>query len=187
MRTRALVGAVAAVAVAALAVTSFAMTRDRGARKPPVTKEQLVAWENAVLPVLQDGGKTVEQGMKAALDDLVDKHVVPPYVIAKEAAGWVSALRDVQTRLAVVPTPPALTPAVTDFQAALDEYVRAAEDFRKAALAPAGPDRDRFVASGRSHGEAADDVYDRGGALVQRFRHDLGMPSSAFFPEPLDD
>jgi hypothetical protein len=187
MRTRALVGTVAVIAVAALAVASFAVTRDHRPAKPAVTKEQLVAWEDAVLPVLQDGGKTVEQGMKAAVDDLVNRHVVPAYVIAREADGWATALRDVKTRLATVATPPVLAPAVRDFQSALDEYVLAAGEFHKAALAPAGPERDRLVASGRSHGEAADDVYDRGGALVQSLRHDLGMPANVFFPEPLDD
>lgn len=181
MRTRAVVGAAAALAVVALAVASFAVARRDG--KPAITKAELTAWENAILPALQDGGRTVEQGMKPAVDDLVNRHVVPAYVIAKEADGWAEALAGVKARVAAVATPPVLRPAVDGFTRALDEYVLAAKDFHAAALAPAGPQRDALVASGRAHGEAADHTYDTGAAVVQRLRHELGMPASSFFPE----
>lgn len=190
MRRRALVVGAAVLALAALAVGSVALTRDErppAAARASVTRDELVAWENAVLPHLQAGGKTVEHGMKAAIDDLVNRHVVPPHVIAKEADAWADSLTLTRGKVAAVPTPEALRPALNDFLAAIDQYVAAAREFKKAALAPAGPQRDALVASGIAHGETADRVYDRGGHLVQRLRISLGLPSSPNFPEVPDE
>lgn len=181
---RAFVAGAAILAIVALAVGSFALTRDE---RPSVTKERYLAWEAAILPELQAGGKTVEQGMKAAVDDLVNRHVVPPAVIATEADAWVSSLTATRGRVAAVATPEVLQPAVRDFLAAIDGYVAAAREFRAAALAPAGAERDRLVANGRAKGEAADDIYDRGGFLVQDVRRSVGLPESDNFPRRLDD
>jgi hypothetical protein len=190
MRRRALVAGTAVLALVALAVGSFALAREdrpATAARVSVTKDELLAWETTVLPHLQAGGKTVENGMKAAIDDLVNRHVVPPHVIAKEADAWVDSLTLTRGKVAAVPTPEALRPALDDFLAALDEYVAAAGEFKKAALAPAGPQRDALVASGIRRGEAADRVYDRGGHLVQRLRISLGLPTSPNFPEVPDE
>lgn len=182
---RVLVAAAAVAAVVALAVASLALTRDD--ERPALTQEQYLAWEGAILPELQAGGKTVEHGMKAAIDDLVNRHVVPPAVIAKEADAWAESLTATRGRVAAVPTPEVLLPARDAFVAALDAYVAAAREFRAAALAPAGPERERLVQSGIAHGERADDVYDRGGFLVQDTRRSVGLTESDNFPRRLDE
>lgn len=189
MRRRVLVVGAAVLAVVAAGVGSYALSRDErpAAARASLTKDELLAWETAVLPHLQAGGKTVEHGMKAAVDDLVNRHVVPPHVIAKEADAWVDSLTLTRGKVAAVPTPEALRPALRDFLAAIDDYVAAAREFKKAALAPAGPERDALVARGIERGEAADRVYDRGGHLVQRLRLSLGLPSSPNFPEVPDE
>jgi hypothetical protein len=184
---RALVAGIAAAALVAVGVGSAAVSRDGGDEKPSITVAELTAWEQAILPPLQHGGKIVENGMKAAVNDLQYRHVVPADVIAYEAEQWASGLTQVRGEVMAVRTPELLEPAVGHFVAALDGYVAAAQEFRKAALAPAGPERDRLVASGRSRGEAADDVYNHGGAVVQSLRSTLGLPSSAYFPEPLSE
>lgn len=186
---RVLVVTAAVAAVVALAVASLALTRDdeRPAPRPALTQEQYLAWERAILPELQAGGKTVEHGMKAAIDDLVNRHVVPPAVIAKEADAWAESLTATRGRVAAVATPEVLLPARDDFVAALDAYVAAAREFRAAALAPAGPERDRLLQSGIAHGERADEVYDRGGFLVQDVRRSVGLTESDNFPRRLDE
>jgi len=181
---RAAVAGVVVLTLVALAVTSFALGRDA---KPAVGKSELLAWEIAILEPLQQGGRTVEQGMKAAVNDLTSRHVVPPHVIAREADGWVTALTDVRARVAAVATPEALLPARRDFVSAIDLYIAAAREFGAAARAPEGPERDRLVAVGRERGAEADRVYDRGGHLVQRVRKSLGLPSSSNFPEVPDE
>ena len=184
MRRLAVVG-LAVLALVGLTVGSLALTREKP--EPAVTKAELEAWEKAILVPLQQGGKTVEQGMKPAVADLTDRHVVPPYVIAKEADGWAEALARVKADVAAVATPEALRPAQADFVVAIDVYIAAAREFAAAARAPEGPERDRLVASGRDKGAEADRVYDRGGHLVQRIRHSLGLPSSPSFPEESDE
>lgn len=186
MRLRVLLAGIAALGVVALAVGSAAVSRDED--KPErITVAELTAWEQAVLPSLQHGGKIVEQGMKAAINDLQYRHVVPPNVIAQEAEQWVAGLTQVRGEITALATPEQLEPAIGHFVAALDRYVVAARDFRQAALAPAGAERDRLIASGRAHGTAADDIYDLGGAVVQNLRTSLGLPSSAHFPEAPGD
>lgn len=184
MRRLAVAG-LAVLALVALTVGSLAMTRDE--RRTSVTRAELEAWEKAILVPLQQGGKTVEQGMKPAVLDLTDRHVVPPYVIAKEADGWAEALGHVRNDVAAVAAPEDLKPAQRDFVAAIELYIAAAREFGAAARAPEGPERDRLVQSGRDKGAEADRVYDRGGHLVQRIRHALGLPSSSYFPEESDE
>jgi hypothetical protein len=176
---RAFVAGAAVLALVALAVGSFALTRDE---KPALTRAQYEAWESAMLPELQAGGRTVEQGMKAAIDDLQNRHVVPPATIATEADAWVESLTATKGRVAAVVTPDVLKPAQRDFLAALDGYVAAAREFKKAALAPEGAARQTLVENGIRHGEAADDIYDRGGFLVQDVRRSVGLPESDNFP-----
>lgn len=185
---RAVVVSAVVVALVALAVGAFALARDpKEPARPTLTEAEYVAWEKEMLPHLQAGGKTVQLGMKAAIDDLVNRHVIPAHVIAKEADAWAESLTATKGRVAAVPTPEVLLPARADFVAALEEYVAAAREFKKAALAPAGKQRDDLVAAGIARGEAADDIYDRGGFLVQDVRRSIGLPESDNFPRRLDE
>jgi hypothetical protein len=185
---RAVVASALVVALVALTVGALALTRDpRTPARPALTEAEYVAWEQEMLPHLQAGGKTVEHGMKAAIDDLQNRHVVPASVIAGEADAWIESLTATKARVAAVPTPEVLLPARADFVAAIEEYVAAAREFKKAALAPAGKQRADLVAAGIAHGEAADDIYDRGGFLVQDVRRSVGLPESDNFPRRLDE
>jgi hypothetical protein len=131
---------------------------------------------------VQDGGRTVQQGMKPALDDLRYKHIVPPEVIAQEAAGWIDSLQSVQSKARQLPAPPGLSTAHQAFLQALQGYVAAAHAFKAAALTPAGPARESRIAAGIDHAEDADKTYDRGAALLQQARRSLGLPPDPNFP-----
>ena len=183
-RLRLAVAATALAAVAGSVPAALALRDDSGAtRSVSVSESALLAYEKAILPLVQDGGRTVQQGMKPALEDLQYRHVVPPAHIAQEAEAWLRTLRRIRQQLAAVHAPDGLGPAHAAFLQALDEYAGAAETFRAAALAPAGAGRDGHIEEGIAQAQQADRTYDRGSAVLQSARRSAGLESSPYFPE----
>jgi hypothetical protein len=173
--------------VAAIGVILSGSGRSTTSSAPGVKRPALLAYEARLLPLVQDGGRVVQQGMKPALDDLRYKHIVPAPVIAQEGDGWVTSLETVQTKVRQVAAPAGLTTAHQAFLQALEEYVVAAKAFRAAALAPPGAARERQIADGIRHAEHADHTYDRGAAILQRARRSLGLPADPNFPGVTDE
>jgi hypothetical protein len=149
-----------------------------------VTRAELVAYEASILPIVQDGGKTVEEGMKPALTDLLHRHITPPSFIVKEGDAWIAELSRVRQQLVAVTPPPDLAPASRLLAQSLDYYLTAARDFRAAAAATSKSERARFADLGVRAGEAGDAVYDRGSAVIQHARQRLGLPLNPNFPSP---
>jgi hypothetical protein len=175
--------AVAVVAlVAAVGAGAAGAAVTRGGSDPAVSKPALLAYEKQLVPLVQDGGRVVEHGMRPAVHDLQVEHIVPGWQIAREGDGWITNLTEVRRKVARVSTPSGLRPAQDAFLEALDEYVVAARTFRAAALAT-GARRTELLDKGVSQAEVADHTYDRGSAVVQGIRHELGLPSSPYFPE----
>ncbi len=171
------------VVVATIGAVLIGTTGSSSSGDSTLQRPALLAYEGKLLPLVQDGGRVVQQGMKPALDDLRYKHIVPLSVIAIEADGWISSLRLVRAKIEQVPSPDALTPAHQAFLSALDEYVAAATAFREAALAAPGAPREQKVAVGIRHAERADATYDRGALVLQQARRSLGLQSNPNFPE----
>ncbi|MCU1591847.1 MAG: hypothetical protein JWP11_3103 [Frankiales bacterium] len=172
------------LACGAIAWSSMHTPVTRASTTPAgLRQDQLLAYEHAVVPIVQDGGRVIQDGMKPAIDDLQYRHIVPAPVIAQEAAGWLDRLASVRTRLAAVSAPPALQSPTSTFLTALDGYRAAAQSFRAAALAPAGAKRGALVARGVKQAETADRVYDQGAAVVQGLRHGFGLEPSPYFPD----
>ncbi len=173
--------ALVASTVAALGLlTAWAVTSG-GATGP--TRNALVAYERAVLPLVQDGGRVVEQGMKPAVNDLQYAHIVPPAVIGSEGDGWVRSLRVVRQKLVRVAPPVGVATVQRTFVTAVDGYIRAATVFAAAARSQAGPERSRRIQDGIQTAQAADRVYNQASAMLQRLRHAVGLPSDPNFPE----
>lgn len=176
------------VAVAAVAVAGAAMAilLDSGPSSPPagpvVQRPALLAYESQILPVVQDGGRVVQLGMKPALDNLRSQQAAPGADIAQQAAGWIASLRSVKGKVALLPAPAGLSSARRSFLQALDEYILAAMAFRAAALAEPGAARSQLVAKGIGYARQADTTYNRGAAVLQQARTSLGLPANPNFP-----
>lgn len=149
----------------------------------PIDRSALRAYEQAVVPIVQEGGKVVELGMKPAMDDLEHRHVVPPAAIGTEGDAWVRSLQQLRGRLSHVRTPVQLKQATSQFLVALDGYTAAARAFAEAARST-GTARAQFIRRGIALAESADHTYDRGSAVLQRARRSLGLPPSPNFPQP---
>jgi hypothetical protein len=173
----------AAVALLGVAVSVSVAKTTSSSSQPPLRRAELLAYEDRLLPLVQDGGRVVEQGMKPAMDDLRNQHIVPARVIAQEGDGWVASLTSVRSKVQALPAPHAVSPAQRAFLQALDEYVVAARAFRAAAQTAPGAARNARIDEGVRHAEQADATYDRGAAILQRLRRSLGLRADPNFPE----
>jgi hypothetical protein len=179
VRVRLVVLAAVIAAVSAAAVVLAATTSS--ASRPNRAQEQ--AFEHAVVPLVTEGGRVVEQGMKPALHDLTTDHVTPSSFIAVEASQWQSTLDRVRTGLAGVRTVGQLRLARSRLVAALGLYAEAAADFRAAALTSGNRQR-QLIDSGIATAKRGDATYDEGATIVQALRRSLGLGPSASFPDP---
>jgi hypothetical protein len=181
--------AVVVVVTATAVVASVTGGHSSPARsKAPATavsqqeRAAIVDYGKAIVPLVQQGGRVVENGMKPALDDLVYRHITPRAMIVREADAWVGALTNVRGQLATVTPPPSLSEVAPLLDRALASYINAARAFRKAAAHKAGSVRRHFVRVGRHWGETADNVYDRAASLIQGARARAGLPPDVNFP-----
>src|SRR5438270_12403589 len=115
---------IVAAVIAAASVTAGVVAATGSPSGPTRTQEQ--RFEAAVVPLVTDGGRVVEQGMKPALHDLTTDHVTPPAFIATEATQWRDSLQHVGSQLAGVHASGRLAQARDRFVAALGLYTDAA-------------------------------------------------------------
>lgn len=181
MRTarRPLVLALPALVLVALVVV-LAVVALSSSSSPSLTVHQVNAYQAAITPPLKDGGATVQEGMKPAISDLVVQHVVPPKNMVGEAGGWVVSLQADRKTVAAVHVPKALAHAQRLFLVALDHYIEAARDFGIAA--GDASTRQQWLQKVYAAGAAGDQTYDEASAILQGWRHTLGLPSSPDFP-----
>lgn len=174
MSKRVLTAVLALVAVA-VGIVTVVLSRDT---KPAVSREELLLYQAEIYPPLANGGRTVEQGMKPALDDLRAGKVA-----AAEADGWVRSLVAVRDEVRLVDVPPGLRDAAALFSDALDRYVSAAETLRQSVDAD-GERRGTLVDAGVVLAQQADRSYDNASRIIQQWRRRLGLPPTPDFPDP---
>src|SRR3954469_4545047 len=121
---------IVAAVLAAASITAAVLAATGSPSAPTRAQEQ--RFEAAVVPLVTEGGRVVEQGMKPALHDLTTDHVTTASFIAVEAAQWQSTLDRVRTGVAQVPAAGKLRLARQRLVAALGLYAEAAGDFRAA-------------------------------------------------------
>ena len=173
---------VAAIASSMGGAASTAPKRGDQAAALRQDRAALLAWEGDIVPLVQQGGRVVQDGMKPALDDLLYKHITPPAFIVREARAWTNALAKVRAQLTAVSAPGSMRHAVRMLDRALASYLRAARAFRAAAAHPAGATRRHFVRVGQRSGQAGDRIYDRAAAEIQQARARVGLPPDINFP-----
>lgn len=147
-----------------------------------LTASRLATYERALTPAMKDGGATVQQGVKPAIDDLVRRHILPAADIAAEADRWASVLEHDRALVADVAAPSQLRAAQHAFLAAFDSYVAAARNLGRAARS-GGSERSRWLDEVYAAGQLGDKTYDEASRDLQQARHALGLPSNPDFPE----
>jgi hypothetical protein len=177
------IAAVTTVALLGLSAGTTAYLVSRHPAKPALTTGALAAYQDAVLPSLREGGRIVQQEMKATVGDIESASGPEAARLASTTRNWESALAAVRAHVAAVPAPEALREASLGFDDALGRYIDAARQFGAAASTPL-PARPPIMAKAYETARDADMVYDRASAVIQRWRHRFGLPSSPDFPDP---
>src|SRR4051812_1894486 len=153
---------IVAAVLAAASITAAVLAATGSPSAPTRAQEQ--RFEAAVVPLVTDGGRVVEQGMKPALHDLTTDHVTPPAFIATEATQWRATLERVGAQLAGVRAGGRLAQARARIVAALGLYADAAAEFHSAALAT-GSEREQLIDRGIATAKRGDATYDEGAAI----------------------
>lgn len=141
-------------------------------------------YEAAVVPIVREGGKLVEVGVKVGLSDLSTEHVTAPAVVAEQAQVWRRELTALGRQLAEVTAPGDLEAAHAAFVDALRIYAEAAALVEEAARSAPGAPRDELLDRVVDAGDRADERYDEGSRLLQDLRRRSGLEPSSDFPDP---
>jgi hypothetical protein len=151
----------------------------RGGTESPATRDEqraaLAAYLDRIEPLGKTGGRVVQLGLKSGLDDLAHQRAAAA-TLRRRAAGWIRELENVRDAFAAAAAdaPTFVADAARLYRQALGQYVETARTFVTATLAT-GPARDHLITRTASLGEAADGVYDRARAMVDRERTRLGL------------
>jgi hypothetical protein len=169
-----IVGALALLLV--VAVLGSGSSEPRGSSLIELADRQhaVVAWEDAVHPLLESGGQVVGLGPRQAIGQLRDGSVTAA-AMTDMAGGWARRLSELQRQIAAVPTPASLRRAHELLDVAMAGYVQASRDLVSAAAA-GGAHREELLAAAAAAGTSADTTYDEAIALIASLRDQLDLP-----------
>lgn len=179
MSRRPLVLGMSGLLIALVAVFLVALAVGPGDDGP--SAEEVQRFEEALLPAVQLGGKTVELGLKVAIADLTAGRGPTPAVVADQARAWVADLESVVRDIEALDAPEGLGRCRDQFAEAADRYLAAARAVRDAAGDP-GPGRDALLDAAVSAGRDGDRLYDEAAGLLQAARREARLPPSPDFP-----
>ena len=186
---------ISAATIAAVALLAVGLAVSSRQSHPSASDErdraQLSAYEHAVVPLVTEGGKTVELGIKVGIGDLENAesaasgdHPIAPEVVAGQAASWTADLNGLADRVQAISPPPSMVDAHRMFVAALRGYAQSASIVAEAAAASDPAARAQLLDAAREAGRSADQQFDAASALLQAERHRLGLAPSPDFPDP---
>lgn len=161
------------------------MVADRGGSDAPAAGQaELEAYEEAVLPLLREGGKIVQLGLKVGIGDLGTDGQMSPSVVESQARSWRRDLGELEASLVALSPPSGLDQVHRDFTLALQRYRRVASIIVEAA-GESGERRANLLDEAIRLGEAADGAYDEASTRVQELRRRFGLGPTPDLPDPV--
>ncbi len=169
----ALLGALAAVAAVGL---GRPLLMDRGGT-PAVDETArdaaaLAAFREDLHPLVKEGGQVVALGLKPGLADVSNERYAPT-VLASMASGWATEIESLRAEVEALDAPEFLADAHWLYVGALDGYVNTARAVEAAANVGDVQLRDELIDLAAALGTAADELYDRAEAILER--HDTRL------------
>ncbi len=173
-------GVVAGALVCTAALAGAAVLAGQGGsgstpRVDPAQRSALVAWEDAVHPLVQSAGQVVALGPRTGIADIAEGKE-PDAQLQQMAAGWERRLTVLQRQVAALSPPEFLEPAAATLNDAMAGYVTAASELSAAATAH-GARRTSLIAAASAAGKNADHLYDQATAAIAHWRSRLGLPT----------
>lgn len=138
----------------------------------------VLAYLDEVMPLAEEGGRVVQEGMKRAITEL-SKPDGDHDAQAQLAPAWLESMTDLGRRWAEVTPPPELTGAHKQFLQAWELYLQAAEALVEATQADdPGAHTSRVI----DLGERADAAWNAAGAMAQDLLGGFGSPPVTWLP-----
>jgi hypothetical protein len=165
----ALLGGLVAVAAVGL---GRPLLLDRGAAPAVDTTARaaaaaLAAFREATDPLVKEGGQVVAMGLKPGVADVANQ-AFGQDVLLSMASGWAAELDGLRAEMAEVPAPGFLAEAHFFYVECLEGYATAARALHAAAGAADPIRRDELIDLAADLGTAADRLYDRAQAVIER-------------------
>jgi hypothetical protein len=150
-------------------------------RSTPPDGAQIMALQTALHDPVQHWGRIEVLGMQPAISDLRTGTGVPATTIAAEARAWQDGLAQVGRQLDTIDAPARLAPAMTLFDQALGDYLRAGALVQQA-TAVEGPARSALLDDAVAAAQNGDCDYDDAGVAIQQARLRAGLGTTTDFP-----
>lgn len=146
-----------------------------GGQRAADQRAELVAYGEAVEPLVDKAGEVVARGLRAGVDDIHDSRY-DDETLRNMTRAWVSDLRRIHKGFDGLDPPAFLNEAHGLYLESMERYVGVAETLA-AAVEAGGQRRIDLVLRAAHLGERADAVYDRADALVDERRRRLQLPA----------
>ena len=176
--TGVVIGALVSVAVVVATGRWGAILTDDADGTPgeaATARRAVTAYDEALQPLLADGGQVVAEGLKPGVSDVAEG-AFDDEVLARMASGWVAALRDVAADVAALPAPVTLDHVAVRYERALLAYVSAAEALA-AAVEVTGDERAELVEAAAELGRTADRLFDEAETAMDEHRNRVADPT----------
>ena len=174
-----LIYTIAVVVIAAIGATAVFLVGSANRRSD---RNALVAYEKAVLPLVRDAGRIVEQEMKPTLREAAENKIADEE-ITRRAGAWERTFEGVRKGLLDLDPPSFLTDIETGWSTAMGGYLLVVDAFKAIAGAPADQ-RANAIQQATVFGDRADGLFDQVAGLIQFHRRRLGLGTSQNLPDP---
>lgn len=153
-----------------------------GSSNRKADRNAVLAYERAILPLVREAGRVVQQEMKPILEEIDDGDVTDEQLVQR-AAAWERVFERIRLELLAL-DPPELLGSIEDgWSASMGAYLLTVDAI--ADIAGTAPDqRVRAIETAATFGERADDFFDDVAAIIQFHRKRLGLGPSQNLPDP---
>ena len=145
-------------------------------------RNALVAYEKAVLPLVRDAGRVVEQEMKPTLRDVAEGRVTDQQIVQR-AAAWEAVFNRVRAGLLELTPPELLGDIQESWSTAMGGYLLVVDAFEAIASSPADTKK-VAIDQATLLGERADELFDQVAGVIQFHRRRLDLGTSPDLPDP---
>jgi hypothetical protein len=178
-KRRAIIATVVVVVVGAIGATSVFLFGSAQRREDRIA---YLAYENAALGPIREGGRVVIQEMRPSLSELAQGRISEATAIDR-ANAWRRSFDLIRGQLTALKPPVFLGDITRKWIAACVAYKVIADGFERAARAR-GTERSRLLDQAADAGTRADKAFDEAAAVMQFHRRRLGLGVSHSLPDP---
>ena len=145
-------------------------------------REAVLAYERAILPLIREAGRIVQQEMKPTLREVAEGEVTDEQIVQR-AAAWERVFERVRLDILALDPPALLGEIEEGWSTAMGAYLLAVDAVADITEASADQ-RASAIDTASTFGERADGFFDDVAGIIQFHRKRLGLGPSQNLPDP---